>query len=57
MKNSIKMEIISNLWGLYKNKILSESKNNMISISFNLLLCIDQILDDDEKLWSVNQNI
>ena len=57
MKNSIKMEIISNLWGLYKNKILSESKNNMISISFNLLLCIDQILDDDEKLWSISQNI
>ena len=57
MKNSIKMEIISNLWGLYKNKILSESKNNMISISFNLRLCIDQILDDDEKLWSISQNI
>ena len=57
MKNSIKMEIISNLWGLYENKILSESKNNMISISFNLLLCIDQILDDDEKLCSISQNI
>ena len=57
MKNSIKMDIISNLWGLYKNKILSESKNNMISISFNLLLCIDQTLDDNEKLWSISQNI
>ena len=50
------MKIISNLWGFYKNKVLSENKNNMISISFKLLLCIEQILDDDEKLWSISQN-